>query len=837
MKNFEELQKPSWQDQKFSCSDLTWKSETPKGDESLQNAYERISLALEKIIKENAGKTVVICTHGDPFILMEKFLTGKKYREVKKKMPSNKGKIENFIRQYYADTETAHELNLHRPYIDKIKLRSPKTGKTLVRIPEVLDVWMDSGSMPYAQMHYPFENKNAMESSFPADFIAEYVGQVRAWFYVMHVLGVLLGEDIKKTTKPTPSFTNVITTGVINGNDGRKMSKSYGNYPDPRQTIEKYGADPIRFYMLNSPVVAGGDMDFKEEGVIETIKTAMLPIWNTYSFFTTYANIDGWKNDETEVFFVRHGESETNVLGKVTEGMENPHITENGREQAKNAGEKLKNQGLEFDIIIRSDTIRTEETANIIAEILDFKGEIIIDNKIREQGYGQYRGKSFDEILSENDLEKTEENIIKMRKITKNNDEENIEQFENRILSAYENILKNFKGKRILIVGHHGTPQPILAKYHNIPREKALFDTYIKNADPFSLFTTKITNPLDQWILSKLQILIAKVHDAMEAYDISRATREVVSFMNELTNWYVRLSRRRFWGTDIDDDKKSAYTTLHTVLLEISKLLAPFMPFLAENMFQGLTKKESVHLEYITLPNNYLVNSDLNRDMEIASNIVSLGLALRSRKNIRVRQPLASITITQKLDEYYQKIILDELNIKKIILKNPDELAKKIAKPDARKIGPKFGKEVQKIIVAAKNGDFEEKENGQIRIGEYILEKDEYSMEYLPLDGENDVEGGYGMVIAVDSEITDELYAEGLARDIIRQIQDMRKEAGYEVMDKIQLSITENAEKIENFITMIETETLSNYQKNLSNPDISKEMEIDGKNIIITLKK
>lgn len=780
---------------------------------------------------------MVICTHGDPFILMEKFLTGKKYREVKKKMPSNKGKIENFIRQYYADTETARELNLHRPYIDKIALRSPKTGKTLVRIPEVLDVWMDSGSMPYAQMHYPFENKNAMESSFPADFIAEYVGQVRAWFYVMHVLGVLLGEDIKKTTNPTPSFTNVITTGVINGNDGRKMSKSYGNYPDPKGTIEKYGADPIRFYMLNSPLLSGGDMDFKEEGIIETIKSVMLPIWNTYAFFTTYANIDEWKPNHTEVFFVRHAESEANVLGKVSGKNDNPDLTKKGELQAENAAETLLMQGKKFDVIIHSGKIRAKKTAEIIAKKMNFDGEFVEETLFSEQDYGKFSGKTHEEILAELHLSQRDIDRKKMREIIKNNPSENVEQFEKRVVSAYENILEKYRGKNILIVAHAGTARPLLNVYNGVESTKAYYGMSIKNADPFSLFTTKITNPLDQWILSKLQILIAKVHDAMEAYDISRATREVVSFMNELTNWYVRLSRRRFWGTDIDDDKKSAYTTLHTVLLEISKLLAPFMPFLAENMFQGLTKKESVHLEYITLPNNYLVNSNLNRDMEIASNIVSLGLALRSRKNIRVRQPLASITITQKLDEYYQKIILDELNMKKIILKNPDELAKKIAKPDARKIGPKFGKEVQKIIVAAKNGDFEEKENGQIRIGEYILEKDEYSMEYLPMDGENDVEGGYGMVIAVDSEITDELYAEGLARDIIRQIQDMRKEAGYEVMDKIQLSITENAEKIENFITMIETETLSNYQKNLSNPDISKEMEIDGKNIVITLKK
>ena len=175
--------------------------------------------------------------------------------------------------------------DLHRPYIDDITWQ--ENGLTYTRLPEVLDVWMDSGSMPYAQMHYPFENKAPMENSYPADFIVEYIGQVRAWFYVMHVVGVALFDK--------RAFTNVITTGIVMGSDGRKMSKSYGNYPDPKTTIEKYGADAIRFYMANSPLLNGGNMDFKEEGIVEVIKKVILPMWNTYSFFTTYANIDGFK--------------------------------------------------------------------------------------------------------------------------------------------------------------------------------------------------------------------------------------------------------------------------------------------------------------------------------------------------------------------------------------------------------------------------------------------------------------------------------------------------------------------------------------------------------------
>lgn len=298
-------------------------------------------------------------THADQIAIIKEHLTGEKTFSKDVLFP----KVGEPTSIYY-DISSEKQLNLHKPYIDAIQLKSPKTGNTLTRIPEVLDVWMDSGSMPYAQMHYPFANKEAMEASFPADFIAEYVGQVRAWFYVMHVLGVLLNPN--NETTPTPSFTNVITTGVINGNDGRKMSKSYGNYPDPRLTIEKYGADPIRFYMLNSPLLSGGDMDFKEEGIVETIKSVMLPIWNTYSFFTTYANIDGWKKDGTEVWIARHAETISNANNIMSDGTDNPELTLKGREQARNAGITLKEQGKNFDIIIHTNLKRAQDTATII---------------------------------------------------------------------------------------------------------------------------------------------------------------------------------------------------------------------------------------------------------------------------------------------------------------------------------------------------------------------------------------------------------------------------------------------------------------------------------------
>ena len=291
----------------------------------------------------------------------------------------------------YVFSETTKLLNLHRPYIDVVKLKSPTTGNILTRIPEVLDVWMDSGSMPYAQMHYPFEKQAEMVASYPADFIVEYIGQVRAWFYVMHVVGVALFDK--------RSFSNVITTGIVNGNDGRKMSKSYGNYPDPRKTIETYGADAIRFYMANSPLLTGGNMDFKEEGIVEVIKKVILPLWNTYSFFTTYANID--------------------------------------------------------------------------------------------------------------------------------------------------------------------------------------------NFVPTGIYSRE--NPLDTWILSETHKLIDDVVNGMEKYEVTEATRPIVKFMDNLTNWYIRRSRKRFWKSENDGDKMQAYETLYEVLVTLCKVMAPFTPFITEHIYKNLT--------------------------------------------------------------------------------------------------------------------------------------------------------------------------------------------------------------------------------------------------------
>ena len=706
-------------------------------------------------------------------------------------------------------------------------------GSPMTRIPEVLDVWLDSGSMPYAQMHYPFEKKEAMQASFPADFIAEYVWQLRAWFYVMHVLGVLLNPTNQE--KPTPSFTNVITTGVVNGNDGRKMSKSFGNYPDPRMAIEKYGADPIRFYMLNSPLLSGGDMDFKEEGIMETIKGVMLPIWNTYSFFTTYANIDKWEHDETEIVLMRHGETETNATNGANGWSTDTGLTQKWREQAMARGKEFKQNGKEFDVMIVTPVKRTHETAKIVADEIGFHGIIEEMSELVEQHMGEAEWRNVDELKEE--WVKEHGDDIGWTRIYRENSQESFDQFTTRVEVGLRKLQENYRGKKILIVAHAGTARAMSRIQFWQDKDTAMWKSRtLENCGVVPLINTPIFNPLDQWILSKLQVLIVQVHDAMEGYDVSRGCRAIVDYMDELTNWYVRLSRRRFWESGMTADKQSAYETLYTVLTEVSKLMAPLMPFLSENIYQGLTERESVHLEYITLANRHLVANDLNRDMEICEHIVSLGLALRSRKNIRVRQPLASVTITRELSDYYKQIIRDELNVKEVRYENPENLAKKICKPDARKIGPKYGKDVQKVITEAKNGNFVEKENGIIDVGGFILEPGEYIMEYLPLEGTLDVEGGYGMVVALDTTIIEDLRLEGYARDIIRLIQDMRKEADYQVTDRITLSLSgEGSEGIvATFGDMIASETLSTFA-DISTADVEKTESID-EGIVLMLR-
>ncbi len=543
------------------------------------------------------------------------------------------------------------ELDLHKPYIDEIKLSCPDCSAEMDRIPEVLDCWFESGAMPYAQLHYPFENKEEFEKNFPANFIAEGLDQTRGWFYTLHVLATILFDE--------PAFKNVIVNGILLAADGEKLSKRKKNYPDPNLLFEEKGVDTVRMFLYTSTAPLAEDVRFSEQHVDDLLKKFTLTLWNTYSFFVTYANID-----------------------------------------------KFEAQTGPFE-----------------------------------------------------------------------------------------------------------------------PKHK-----------------------LDQWILSYLNTLTEEVTKNMEEYNLTKATRPMVEFVDHLSNWYVRRSRRRFWKSENDEDKWEAYQTLHTVLVQFSQLLAPFMPFLADEIYRNLTNEESVHLTDWPKANKKLINTALNEEVELARRIVNLGHAIRGKKKIRVRQPLAKVTVglpgsvDPKVVLLQKEVILEELNVKKLeLLKDAGELADFVVLPNAKLLGPKYGKDVQKIIQESKAGNFKLLEDGQVEVAGFTLEPTEVEMAYKGKEGV-DIESEEGTVVSLDLEVTDELYLEGLMREVVRAVQDMRKEAGFEVSDHIQLLIKADG-KLEGAVTQfadtIKEETLADELEQSGDLewDLEKDFEIEGNSARLAVRK
>ena len=574
----------------------------------------------------------------------------------------------------YTYTSTWEEVDLHKHFVDEIFVKCPKTWEKLKRIPEVLDCWFESGSMPYASVWYMGEG----DFKFPADFIAEWLDQTRGWFYTLIILSTALFDK--------PATQNTIVNGIILAEDGKKMSKSLKNYPDPKIIFDKYWADAMRFYLMNSPVVEAQDMRFTESWVEEVVKKVILPLWNTYSFFTTYANIDKFEYNTGQ-----------------TQGTA---PTENGR------------------------------------------GE------------------------------------------------------------------------------------PCVHPDRN--------------------------NPLDKWIISETNKLILEVKEGLDSYKINEATKNIPSFMDNLTNWYIRRSRKRFWKSENDGDKMQAYNTLHEVLVTVSKVIAPFMPFVAENIYQNLTGLKSVHLSSFPEVDESLIDEELSASMDKTKKIINLGLAWRVNHKLKVRQPLKSVTIWEKLSDYYKNILKEELNVKEVIEIDPNALAQKICKPNGRAIWPKFGKNVKDIMKEAKSWNFEELEDWTVKVWEFILEEWDFELVFQAWNSNYEIEAGFGMVIALDPELNEELKQEWVARDLVRAIQDARKEAEFNVEDRIEISITSlplskgtltslGHSKVpeggginpilNNFWEYIENETLSKINSDLENVNLEKDIEIWEEKIIIKLKK
>jgi len=545
------------------------------------------------------------------------------------------------------------ELDLHKPYIDEITIPCQKCTGTMHRIPEVLDCWFESGSMPYAQLHYPFENKEEFEQNFPANFIAEGLDQTRGWFYTLHVLSTILFDE--------PAFKNVIVNGILLAADGEKLSKRKKNYPDPNGLFDEKGVDTTRMFLYSSTAPLAEDVRFSEQHVDDLLKKFTLTLWNTYSFFVTYANIDGFK--------------------------------------------------------------------------------------------------------------------------------------------------------------------PAKSDSASHPSHK-----------------------LDLWLLSELNALTKEVGQQMEDYNLTRATRPIITFVDNLSNWYIRRSRRRFWKSENDTDKNEAYQTLHTVLVGLSKLLAPFMPFMADEIYRNLTNEDSVHLADWPEADESLIDEGLNQEIELARLIVTLGHAIRGKKKIRVRQPLSKViiglpqSVNPEVILLQKDVILEELNVKEIeLLADAGELAEFVVIPNSKVLGPKYGKDMQKIIQAAKAGDFKVLDSGQVQVADFTLEPAEVELAYKGKEGV-DIESENGIVVSLDCEITPELRREGMMREVVRYIQEMRKDAGYEVSDRI-LVLTETEGELEEAITefadTIKAETLANelQQGGDLEWDAEKDFEIEGIKVKLAVKK
>ena len=520
--------------------------------------------------------------------------------------------------------------DLHKHYVDQILIH--KDGKTYRRTPEVLDCWFESGSMPYAQQHYPFERKDEVASFFPADFIAEGLDQTRGWFYTLMILGTCLFDR--------SPYKNVVVNGLVLAEDGKKMSKRLKNYPDPTHILDVYGADALRLYMIYSPVVRAENLRFSEAGVKQILRDLLIPWWNAYSFFVTYANVDGFHEAE----------------------------------------------------VTRPES----------------------------------------------------------------------------------------------------------------------------------------PNELDRWIVSSLETLVHDVTDAMDVYDLQRAVRPFVAFIEDLTNWYIRRSRRRFWKSQNDDDKLHAYRTLRYVLVQLSKVAAPFTPFISETIYRnlrGASMPESVHLCDFPTADAAARDEALERRMALVQQVVRLGRQLRTENDLKVRQPLSTLhvvsadaSIRQSL-EGTEELITDELNIKTVSYGTDETALAEIAvKADFKKLGPKFGpkmKQVAGAIAALPSGTAAElaaKKAVTIEVGgeSLTLEPEDVIIRRTPKAGMIVASEG-DLVVGLETALTPELIREGLAREFVSRIQNLRKEADFEVTQRIAVTVDADAEvvaAIEAYPDYVKGETL-----------------------------
>ncbi|MCW2738930.1 isoleucine--tRNA ligase [Nocardioides sp.] len=497
--------------------------------------------------------------------------------------------------------------DLHRPFVDELTRpnpddpRSPEEGQsTMRRVTDVLDVWFDSGSMSFAQVHYPFENKDWFEHHFPGDFIVEYIGQTRGWFYTMHVLAGAIFDR--------PAFSTCLSHGIVLGNDGQKMSKSLRNYPDVREVFDRDGADAMRWFLMSSPILRGGNLVVTEQGIRDSVRQVLIPLWNSWSFFSLYANAAG------------------------------------------------------------------------------------------DGGYD-------------------------------------------------------------------------------------------------ATWRTDSAHPMDRYILAKLRDYVAAMTDQLDNYEVAAACDSTRSFLDVLTNWYIRRSRERFWDEDAD-----AFDTLYTVLEVVCRVTAPLMPLTTEEVWRGLTGERSVHLTDWPAATDLPADEALVASMDTVRDVCSAGSALRKAANLRNRLPLSRLTVVSEADlTGFDSLVADELNLKGVELLAPDApeaaaygVSQRLT-VNARAAGPRLGKDVQLAIKGSKSGDWSVAEDGTVTAGGLALVEGEYALETVA--GTSQEETAIGMLprggfVVLDTAVTPELEAEGTARDLVRAVQQARKDAGLQVSDRIALTVS-----------------------------------------------
>lgn len=709
--------------------------------------------------------------------------------------------------------------DLHKHFVDDLTWE--ENGETFHRIEEVLDCWFESGSMPYASKHYPFADEKEVADFKAANFISEGMDQTRGWFYTLHVLGTALFDK--------PIFDNVICSGIVLAEDGQKMSKSKKNYPDPNIIFNKYGADAMRFYLLQSPVATKGEnLRFSEREVEEVLKNLILPLKNAYQFLSLYANIDGWK--PTKLSVVRHGEAEHNLENLYSGEVGNQHaLTSKGKSQAKAAAAQLK----DVDVIITSPFIRTIETAQIIASELGFTGEIIENDLVREIGFGELEGQAYRPLPERMNNPTTEQ----------------LPELLSRLEEFVAQVRAQYPGKHVVVVSHGGAIRGIESVINNAKTETEYLSyppcttggvrTYFLAPDS--------TNDLDQWILSELQTLVKHYRIDFDQYDLEKVCRAIPPFIDKLNNWYLRRNRKRFWAEGLTNDKRMAYATLHYVLVTLSKLLAPICPFFAEHLYlqtlgENGEMNHSVHLETIPFADESQINQSLEDKVNLEREVVSLASGMRARKTIKLRQPLSKLqlAVSESVDTSHLDLetIAAEANVKTVeILDSTEGFAEKVVKVDASKVGRKFGKKMQSIIQAGKSGEFKELEGGRLEIGGEVIEADEYELTFVTATG-TEAASSPRVVVILDTEITEVLEREGIARDLIRAIQELRKTSGFDIADRISVHYTVESEKInqaiKEFTDLISGEVLATK---ITEGAAHDKVEIDGDAVYLSLMK